>query len=123
MNTVFRDLGSGIGAPIAGSLFSTSTASVAIESRGGETIHETLPTTQAFQYAFDISAVGTVKVIMISFRDSVSAMNPIIYIPLCVAIILSFWVSLIEATYLTVRTAPLRLPVSVEKAAQVRLLI
>jgi putative hemolysin len=39
----------------------------------------------------------------------ISIMNPIIYIPLTVAILLSFWVSLIEATYLTVRPAPLRL--------------
>lgn len=36
-------------------------------------------------------------------------MDPIVYLPLCIAIVLSFWVSLIEATYLTVRPASLRL--------------
>lgn len=36
-------------------------------------------------------------------------MDPLILIPLGIAIVLSFWVSLIEATYLTVRPAPLRL--------------
>ncbi|MGA2875537.1 MAG: CNNM domain-containing protein [Nitrososphaerales archaeon] len=36
-------------------------------------------------------------------------MDPVVFIPLCAALILSFWVSLIEATYLTVRPAPLRL--------------
>ena len=35
-------------------------------------------------------------------------MDPIIYIPLAVAVVLSFWISLVEATYLTVRVAPLR---------------
>jgi putative hemolysin len=36
-------------------------------------------------------------------------LNPIIILPLALAIILLFWISLIEATYLTVRQAPLRL--------------
>jgi Mg2+/Co2+ transporter CorB len=36
-------------------------------------------------------------------------MNPLLVIPLLVAILLSFWISLVEATYLTARPAPLRL--------------
>lgn len=36
-------------------------------------------------------------------------MDPIIYVPLAVAVALSFWISLVEATYLTVRVAPLRI--------------
>lgn len=35
-------------------------------------------------------------------------MDSIIYIPLAIAVILSFWISLVEATYLTVRVSPLR---------------
>jgi putative hemolysin len=35
--------------------------------------------------------------------------NSIIFIPLCGAILLSFWISLVEATYLTARPTPLRL--------------
>lgn len=35
-------------------------------------------------------------------------MDPIIYVPLAIAVILSFWISLVEATYLTVRVGPLR---------------
>jgi putative hemolysin len=36
-------------------------------------------------------------------------MDPFVYVPLFIAVILSFWISLVEATYLTVRPAPLRL--------------
>jgi magnesium and cobalt exporter, CNNM family len=39
----------------------------------------------------------------------ISSMNPIIFIPLFIAVILSFWDSLIEATYLTVRPVSLRI--------------
>jgi putative hemolysin len=36
-------------------------------------------------------------------------MDSIIFIPLCGAVLLSFWISLVEATYLTARPTPLRL--------------
>lgn len=65
MNTVFRNLGSSLGAPIAGSLLSTFTIAVAVGSKGGQTIYATLPSTEAFQYAFYIAAVALVVVSLV----------------------------------------------------------
>ncbi len=52
MNTVFRNLGGSLGAPIAGALLATFTATVIT----GSGILQTLPTAQAFQYSFYIAA-------------------------------------------------------------------
>lgn len=53
LNTVFRNIGSSIGAPIAGSLLSTFVVSRVID---GQTF--SLPTEAAFQYAYYIAVVG-----------------------------------------------------------------
>ncbi|HZD42742.1 MAG TPA: MFS transporter, partial [Methanomicrobiales archaeon] len=52
MNTVFRNLGGSLGAPIAGALLATFTAPL-LTARAG---YQVLPTAQAFQYAFYIAA-------------------------------------------------------------------
>jgi MFS family permease len=51
MNAVFRNLGRSLGAPIAGALLATFTATVTING-----ISQTLPTAQAFQYSFYFAA-------------------------------------------------------------------
>jgi predicted MFS family arabinose efflux permease len=53
LNTVFRNIGSSLGAPIAGSLMTTIVASYVI---GGQTI--SLPTQTAFHYAYYIAIAG-----------------------------------------------------------------
>lgn len=65
MNTVFRNLGSSLGAPIAGSLLSTFTASVVVGTVAGKPIYKILPTNAAFSYAFDIAAVAFVAVAVV----------------------------------------------------------
>ena len=55
MNTVFRNVGQSIGAPIAGSILSTFTFIVVF---GGQTF--ALPTREAFQYSYYLAAVAFV---------------------------------------------------------------
>ncbi len=58
MNGTFRSLGSSIGAPVAGSLLSTFTASFAIGLGGGATITRILPSHTAFNYIFAAAAIA-----------------------------------------------------------------
>jgi MFS family permease len=68
MNTVFRLLGSALGAPIAGSLMTTFTTTLAVGVVAGRPIFATVPSSTAFNYAFDIGAalfvIGTVFVLL-----------------------------------------------------------
>jgi MFS family permease len=61
LNTVFRNIGSSLGAPIAGSLMTTFVASYVI---GGQTI--SLPTQTAFHYAYYIAIAGFLVSLVIS---------------------------------------------------------
>ncbi len=56
MNGTFRSVGSAIGAPTAGSLLSTFTASYTVAYVGGHPITKNLPSHLAFYYAFIIAA-------------------------------------------------------------------
>lgn len=58
MNGTFRSLGSGIGAPIAGSLMSTFTASFVIGIGGGITVTSILPSHLAFSYTFIAASIA-----------------------------------------------------------------
>jgi hypothetical protein len=59
MNTVFRNLGDSIGAPIAGSVLSTFTVSVLIGySKAGTAIYRSFPSAAAFEYCFYIAAAA-----------------------------------------------------------------
>ena len=64
MNGTFRSVGSAIGAPIAGSLLSTFTASYTIAYVGGHPITKILPSHLAFYYAFVIAAATFVASIV-----------------------------------------------------------
>jgi MFS family permease len=55
MNTVFRNIGSSLGAPIAGSLLSTYTVTQLVGS-----VSVTFPSQTAFQYSFYIAVIGFV---------------------------------------------------------------
>ncbi len=63
LNTVFRNLGASIGAPVAGSFLTTYTALTAV-SVAGHTVYEPLPTAAAFQYSFYV-AVATFVVLLL----------------------------------------------------------
>ncbi|MDA4124948.1 MAG: MFS transporter [Thaumarchaeota archaeon] len=64
LNTVFRNLGASLGAPIAGSILSTYTA-VVVVSQGGRTFPASLPTLAAFQYVFYLAVVVFVAMLVI----------------------------------------------------------
>ncbi|HZD42464.1 MAG TPA: MFS transporter, partial [Methanomicrobiales archaeon] len=66
MNTVFRNLGRSLGAPIAGALLATFTATV-VTSSG---ILQTLPTAQAFQYAFYFAAALFAIIAIVLLRSN-----------------------------------------------------
>lgn len=53
LNTVFRNIGSSLGAPVAGSLMSTFVVSLVV---GGQTF--SVPTDTAFRYSYYIAIVG-----------------------------------------------------------------
>jgi len=59
MNTVFRNLGGSLGAPIAGSILATYTAPVLVGMINNVPIYEVLPTAQAFQYSFYIARLSS----------------------------------------------------------------
>jgi MFS family permease len=61
LNTVFRNIGSSLGAPVAGSLMSTFVVTFVI---GGQTV--SVPTNTAFQYAYYIAVVGFAASFVIS---------------------------------------------------------
>jgi MFS family permease len=61
LNTVFRNIGSSLGAPVAGSLMSTFAVTYVI---GGHAV--SLPTATAFQYAYYIAMVGFLVSLVIS---------------------------------------------------------
>jgi len=61
MNTVFRNVGSSFGAPIAGSILSTFTITVVL---GG--LSFALPTRAAFQYTYYIAAIAFVFALVAS---------------------------------------------------------
>jgi len=61
LNTVFRNIGSSLGAPVAGSLMSTFVISYVI---AGQTI--SVPTATAFHYAYYIAVVGFVISLAVS---------------------------------------------------------
>jgi predicted MFS family arabinose efflux permease len=67
MNTVFRNLGNAVGAPITGSILSTFTVSVLIGSKNGSPIYMSLPSNAAFHYDFYIAAVSFVAIALILF--------------------------------------------------------
>lgn len=58
MNGTFRSLGSGIGAPVAGSMMSTFTATFILGSVGGHNITKVLPSNLGFTYTFAVAAIG-----------------------------------------------------------------
>jgi len=62
LNTVFRNLGASLGAPIAGSFLTTYTALTAV-SVGGHSVVLPLPTSTAFQYVF-YTAVGAFMLLL-----------------------------------------------------------
>ena len=61
LNTVFRNIGSSLGAPIAGSLMTTFAFTVVI---GGQTL--SLPTATAFHYAYYIAIAGFAASLVVS---------------------------------------------------------
>jgi len=61
LNTVFRNIGSSLGLPIAGSLMTTFAVTYVI---GGQTI--SLPTATAFHYSYYIAIVGFVASLLVS---------------------------------------------------------
>ncbi len=61
LNTVFRNIGSSLGAPVAGSLMSTFAITAVI---GGQTV--SLPTAAAFQYAYYIAVAGFAVTLVVS---------------------------------------------------------
>ena len=65
MNSVFRNLGSSLGAPVAGSLLSTFTTSVAVSSVAGRAMHKTIASVQAFQFAFYAAAIAFVALALV----------------------------------------------------------
>jgi hypothetical protein len=58
MNTVFRNLGNSVGAPIAGSILSTFTVSVVIPSRNGSPLYASSPSNAAYQYVFLLAVLS-----------------------------------------------------------------
>jgi len=71
LNTVFRNIGSSLGAPVAGSLMSTFVVSYVI---AGQTV--SLPTPTAFHYAYYIAIVGfAVTLVISSFAQEVMGKN------------------------------------------------
>ena len=72
MNGTFRNVGSAIGAPTAGSLLSTFTATYTVGYIGTHPIREVLPSHMAFYYAFIIAAVTFVAgLVIIYFGEEV----------------------------------------------------
>ena len=72
LNTVFRNIGSSLGAPIAGSLMTTFVVAYVI---GGQTI--SLPSHTAFHYAYYIAVAGfAVSFIVSIFAQEVMGKNP-----------------------------------------------
>jgi hypothetical protein len=72
MNTVFRNLGNAVGAPITGSILSTFTVSVLAGSKNGSPFYVTVPSNAAFHYAFYLAAVSFVAIALILlFADEV----------------------------------------------------
>lgn len=67
MNGTFRSVGSAIGAPIAGSLLSTYTASYIVGYYKGSPVIDVLPTHTAFFFAFLIAAVTFVIAIVVIY--------------------------------------------------------
>jgi MFS family permease len=67
MNGTFRSVGSAIGAPVAGSLLSTFTASYIVGYVGGHPITEVFPSHFAFYYAFIIAAIAFFAGVVIIF--------------------------------------------------------
>lgn len=69
MNTVFRNVGSSLGAPIAGSLIATYTATYmvkVVQGKASVVVPMVLPTLQAFQYAYYIAAIAFVASLVLS---------------------------------------------------------
>jgi len=72
LNTVFRNIGSSLGAPIAGSLMTTFVVAYVI---GGQTI--SLPSQTAFHYAYYIAVAGfAVSFVVSIFAQEVMGKNP-----------------------------------------------
>jgi predicted MFS family arabinose efflux permease len=72
MNTVFRNLGNAVGAPITGSILSTFTVSVLAGSKNGAPVYISVPSNAAFHYAFYLAAVSFVAIALILlFADEV----------------------------------------------------
>jgi len=72
LNTVFRNIGSSLGAPIAGSLMTTFVVAYVI---GGQTV--SLPTHTAFHYAYYIAVAGfAVSFLVATFAQEVMGKNP-----------------------------------------------
>ncbi len=65
MNTVFRNIGQSLGAPIAGSILSTFVFTVMV-TINGHTLPLSLPTAAAFQYVYYIAAASFIAGIVIS---------------------------------------------------------
>lgn len=66
LNTVFRNLGNSIGAPIAGAVLTTFTVSLVVgRSAAGLPIYKVFPSAAAFEYTFYIAAVSFLVIAII----------------------------------------------------------
>jgi large-conductance mechanosensitive channel len=66
LNTVFRNLGNSMGAPIAGSIMSTFTFSLLVgHSSTGSEIYKSFPSAAVFQYSFSIAAVAFLLIALV----------------------------------------------------------
>jgi MFS family permease len=72
MNTVFKNLGNAVGAPITGSILSTFIVSILVSSTNGSPIYISLPSNAAFHYCFYLAALTfMIMALIISFADEV----------------------------------------------------
>jgi MFS family permease len=67
LNTVFRNVGTSLGAPIAGSLISTYTAWYYAGSYKGIPILYSIPSKVAFQYAYDVAVIAFIAGFFVTF--------------------------------------------------------
>ena len=72
MNTVFKNLGNAVGAPITGSILSTFTVSILVGSKNGSSIYMSVPSNAAFHYCFYLAAVSFAAIaLIVLFADEV----------------------------------------------------
>jgi MFS family permease len=65
LNTVFRNLGASLGAPVAGSILSTYTVAIAAGSSGGQPVYLPFPAAVAYNYVFYLATVVFLAMLLI----------------------------------------------------------